>query len=64
MDLAGNVVRFRVSGEAPPEQVSAEPGEGGSLTTVPNPLHEQRWFVLGGLGLVLLAGFIYLYKKG
>jgi hypothetical protein len=64
MELAGNVVRFRVSGEAPPEQVSAEWGEGGSLTTIPNPLHAQRWYVLGGLGLVLLAGFVYLYKKG
>lgn len=64
LGLAGNKVNFRVSGEAPPDQVSAEAGEGGSLSTIPNPLHEQRWYLLGGLGLVLAAGFAFLYKKG
>ena len=62
--LVGNAVNFRVSGEAEPEQVSASPGEGGSLTTVPNPLHGQRWLLLAGLGIVLLAGCVFLYKKG
>jgi hypothetical protein len=65
MGLAGNKVNFRVSGEAPPEQVSANPNEGGgSLTSIPNPLHDQRWYVLGGLALVLAAGMALLYKKG
>jgi hypothetical protein len=65
LGVAGNKVNFRVSGEAPPEQVSANPDEGGgSLTTIPNPLHDQRWYVLAGLGLVLAAGMAFLYKKG
>jgi hypothetical protein len=65
MGLLGNKVNFRVSGEAPPEQVSANPDEGGgSLTPVPNPIHDKRWYVLAGLGLVLAAGMAFLYKKG
>lgn len=62
--LTGNKVNFRVSGEAPPDQVSASPSGGGTLTAVPNPLHDKRWYVLGGLGVVLLAGLVFLYKKG
>ena len=60
----GNVVNFRVSGEAPPDQVSATQDQEGGLTPIPNPLHEYRWPLFGGLGAVLLAGFVYLYKKG
>lgn len=60
----GNRVIVRITGEAPPDQVSASPEQSGALTPIPNPLHGQRWILFGGFAVLLLAGFVYLYKKG
>ena len=47
-------------------QASAEPTPGGGLGApieAPDPLEKYRWYILGGFGLALTAGGIYIAKR-
>jgi hypothetical protein len=59
-------IQLQVSGEAPETQAesqTADSGEGsGSLFEIPDAATERRWLILSALGLVLIAGFAYLYS--
>ena len=47
-------------------QASAEPTPGGGLgppIEAPDPLEKYRWYILGGFGLALTAGGIYIAKR-
>jgi hypothetical protein len=42
----------------------SRPGGGlGPPTDAPDPLHQQRWFVLGGLAVVLIAGGVFVVNR-
>ena len=76
---AGQPLAFKVSGTGlMPEQksdqkedqigaqASAEPTPGGGLgppIEAPDPLEKYRWYILGGFGLALTAGGIYIAKR-
>lgn len=76
---AGADLAFRVSGTGVlPEQQGGEqsqaggssmggdsrPGGGlGPPTDAPDPLHKQRWLVLGGLAIVLIAGAVFVVNR-
>jgi hypothetical protein len=74
----GEHLGFRVSGTGVPQDETASAqnqpeagangrmGPGGGLGTPigsPDPLHQYRWPILGGLGIVLLAGGVYVAKR-
>jgi len=58
-------LKLQVSGEAPETQAEAQTADsseaGGSLIEIPDPATERKWLILGALGLLMLAGFVYLY---
>ncbi len=54
-------LQVTISGQAP-AQTAATAGEGGGLIAIPDPVSERRWIVFGALGVVMLAGFFYLYR--
>ncbi len=66
----GKEPAFRVSGTGAFEPgaaagVQAENRPGGGLgppSQSPDPLAQYRWFILGGLGLALVAGAVYLMR--
>ncbi len=72
---AGQPLSFKISGTGlMPEQkedqtgaqASAEPTPGGGLgppIEAPDPLEKYRWYILGGFGLALTAGGIYIAKR-
>lgn len=61
----GNVVRVQVSGEAPAREAQlADTGESsGVLSRIPDPASQRRWVLLIAFGLIMLAGFAYLYTR-
>lgn len=62
----GEVLRVSISGEsAIREGAQTELSEGGGATLAPilPPIAQRRWLVLAALGLLLLGGFAYLYRK-
>jgi hypothetical protein len=62
----GTMLRVSVSGESPLDegaQTELSEGGGGTLVPVPPPVTEQRVWVLAALGLLMLGGFVYLYKR-
>ncbi len=69
--LPGMEPAFRVSGTGAfePEaaagaQVENRPGGGlGPPSESPDPLREYRWYILGGLGVVLAAGAFFVMQK-
>jgi hypothetical protein len=58
-----NVVRAQVSGQAPERQTAETDGSSGTLTPILDPASQRRWILLGPFGLILLAGFVYLYTR-
>lgn len=58
-----NVVKVEISGQAPIRSSAEAPTGEGGLITIPDPVGERRWIVLAALGLVMLAGFVYLYTR-
>lgn len=60
-----SVVDLTVSGEAPAtqaEEQTAGSGESGGLVAIPDAATDRRWLILSALGLMLLAGLVYLYR--
>jgi hypothetical protein len=58
-------VDLQVSGEAPAtqaEEQTADTEESGGLVAIPDAATERRWLILSALGLILLAGMVYLYR--
>lgn len=58
-------VDLEVSGEAPAtqaEEQTAGSEESGGLVSIPDAATQRRWVILSALGLILLAGLVYLYK--
>jgi hypothetical protein len=53
-------LKVTVSGQAP-ASTSTTAVEGG-LIPIPDPVSQRRWIVFGALGVVMLAGFFYLYR--
>lgn len=72
---AGQSLAFKISGtglmpeqkeEQNDAQASAEPRPGGGLgppIEAPDPLEKYHWYILGGFGLALTAGGIYIAKR-
>jgi len=71
----GNRIRLEVSGEAP-LNAAAQGGEGGeagesggseegsaTLAPIPDPVSVRRWWIVAAVGLILLAGFVYHYRR-
>jgi len=66
----GGVMKVQVSGEAPAEQAQTqadsqvgEAGEGGGLVEIADAATDRRWLILSALGLILIGGFVFLYKQ-
>jgi len=62
---ANGIVKLQISGEAPAtqaEEQTAESGESGGLIEIPDEATGRRWLILSALGLILLAGFVFLYR--
>jgi hypothetical protein len=63
----GTMLRVSVSGEAaldPTAQTAVPDGEDGStLVPIQAPVTRQRVWVFAALGLLLLGGFVYLYRR-
>jgi hypothetical protein len=60
-----SMLDFQVSGEAPATQAesqTAAPQESNGVTVIPDAATDRRWMILSALGLVLLAGLVYLYR--
>ena len=61
----GTTLRANVSGEsAVQEGAQTELSEGGGATLAPilPPIAEQRLWIMAAVGLLLLGGFVYLYR--
>ena len=56
-------VRVQISGQAPARAADAAGSEGGGLVNIPDPATQRLWILLGSFGLVMLAGFVYLYTR-
>ena len=66
VNLTGTTLRVNVSGEsaAPAEGSQTELSEGGGSTLAPilPPIAAQRLWIMAAAGLLLLGGFVYLYR--
>jgi hypothetical protein len=63
---ADNQLRLIISGQAQPSEPGTEGagiGEAGSLEPIPDAVSKHRWIVLSAFGMVMLAGFYYLYTR-
>jgi hypothetical protein len=61
-----NLVDLEISGEAPATQaeaLTAEPQQSTGLVPIPDAATDRRWLILSALGLILLAGLVYLYRE-
>jgi hypothetical protein len=62
-----NRLRVQIQGEAPPtaagDQNEGSDEESAALAPIPAPASNQRWLILSGAGLALLAGLIYHYRR-
>ena len=61
-----SLVDLQISGEAPETQadaLTAEPAESSGLVGIADAATERRWLILSALGLILLAGLVYLYRE-
>ncbi len=54
---------LEVSGQAPAGSSANTNSPGGSLTRLPDPVGERKWLIMGGLGLVMMAGLLFLYRR-
>jgi hypothetical protein len=63
LTLVESAIRVQISGQAPPRPTEVAGSEGGSLVNIPDPASQRRWILLAGFGLVMLAGFAYLYTR-
>jgi hypothetical protein len=64
--MKGNQLKVSVSGDMPQPAATAMGGEGDestSLTPIPDQVSVNRWMLLTGFGIVLLAGFIYHFRR-
>ena len=65
VDQPGTALRANVSGESPLQegaQTELSEGGGSTLTPIPPPIAEQRLWIFAAAGLLLLGGFVYLYR--
>ena len=61
-----SLLDLQVSGEAPATQAevqTAAPQASSGLSVIPDAATERRWLILSALGLILLAGLVYLYRE-
>ena len=61
----GDTLRVRVSGESAlpeGEQTGLSEGGGSTLAPILPPIAEQRLWIMAAIGLLLLGGFVYLYR--
>jgi hypothetical protein len=54
---------FQVTGEAVLTAAEAQTSESGALTQIADPATQRVWLILSALGLVMLAGYWYLYAR-
>ncbi|MBI3934566.1 MAG: hypothetical protein HY316_07710 [Acidobacteria bacterium] len=57
------MVKLDVTGEAPATQAESQTAESGGLIQIPDAATDRRWLILSALGLILLAGLVYLYRS-
>jgi len=63
--LEMSLLDLQVSGEALATQAevqTANPEESSGLIVIPDAATDRRWLILSALGLILLAGLVYLYR--
>ena len=69
VEPGAKVIDMQISGYAPeaPAEASetSEPNDtgGAGLVQIPDQATKQKWVILGGLGVIMLAGFVYLSRR-
>jgi hypothetical protein len=65
-DVSGNGELPRQQGDAQPAPTGSAAGPGGGIGTpegTPDPLRHFRWYILGGLALIMVAAGVYIYMR-